>query len=418
MDSNQDVNEDDVVVGVDIGASKIIVIIGALQENGSVRCLGFGNQALKLGSNTDLQTTVEALQKAIHDAEVMTGIDVKNVYLGVGGESLRVIPGNGETLVDSGEVTAGDIENVERSAVSFVQTSTFEIVHKFNVNYKLDNQQEPYKNPLGMSCAKLSATVNVVTAPKNVIENAKKCVSLTNHGIESCVLESYAAGLAVLTEDEKELGVAVLDIGAQSTDLAIFKDDSIWFTASLPAGGLNITSDITRAFQVPIAMARAEEIKKTNGTCVINNLIGDDTIAVPGIGDRGDVPCSRKLLTSVIRERLKQIFQLYADYMERHKLLDSLNGGIVLTGGTSSIEGIAQLAEEVFKVPVRCGKPKPTSGLLDAFSNPGYATGIGLLEYAALMSKGQKRGTRKAPIVDMTKSFGQRVVDFFKTMKP
>lgn len=418
MDNNHTIDDDDVIVGVDIGASKIGVVIGTIQENGTVRFLGYGNQPLKLGSNSDLQTTVEALQKAIHEAEVMTGIDVKSVYVGVAGESLRVIPGNGSTLVESGEVTAADVENVERSAVSFVPTSTLEIVHKFNVSYKLDNQPETYKNPLKMSCAKLTAMVNVVTAPKAVIENVKKSIVQAGYSLEECVLEPYAAGLAVLTEDEKELGVAVLDIGAQSTDLVVFKDESIWHTASLPAGGLNITSDITRAFQVPIAMARAEEIKKKYGTCAINNLIEDETIAVPGIGDRGDVPCSRKLLASVIRERLKQIFQLYAEYMERHKLLDSLNGGIVLTGGTSGIEGIAQLAEEVFKVPVRCGKPKPTSGLLDAFSNPVYSTGIGLLEYAALVRKNQKRGTRKQPIVDMTRTFGQRALDFFKKVLP
>lgn len=418
MDNTQTTNEEDVIVGVDIGASKIGVVIGTLQDNGGVRLLGYGNQPLKLGCNSDLQTTIDALQKAIHEAEVMTGIDVKRVFVGVAGESLRVIPGNGSALVESGEVSAADIDNVERSAVSFVQTSTLEIVHKFNVCYKLDNQPETYKNPIKMSCTKLSAMVNVVTAPKNVILNAKKCIEQAGYHLEQCVLEPYAAGLAVLTEDEKELGVAVLDIGAQSTDLAVFKDDYIWHTASLPAGGLNITSDITRAFQVPIAMARAEEIKKKYGTCSNNNLIEDDTIAVPGIGDRGDVPCSRKLLAGVIRERLKQIFTLYAEYMERHKLFDSLNGGIVLTGGTSSIEGIAQLASEVFKKPVRCGKPKPASGLLDAFSSPVYSTGIGLLEYAALTQKGQKRSTRKLPIGDMTKSFGQRFIDVLKKALP
>ncbi len=418
MDNTQTINEDDIVVGVDIGASKIVVVIGLLQEDGTVRYLGYGNQPLKLGSSSDLQTTIEALQKAIHEAEIMTGNDVKRVYLGIGGESLRVVQGTGSVPVESGEVTAEDIENVNRSAISFVHSGSFEIVHKFNVSYRLDNQQETYKNPIRMSCTKLSAVVNVVVAPKNVVENAKKCVIQAGYQLEACVLEPYAAGLSVLTPDEKELGVAVLDLGAHSTDLAVFKDDYIWHTASLPAGGLNITSDITRAFQVPIAMARAEEIKKQHGTCVNNNLIEDETIAVPGVGDRGDVPCSRKLLAGVIRERLKQIFQLYADYMERHKLFDSLKGGIVITGGSSSIEGLAQLASEVFGHSVRCGKPQPKSGLLDAFSNPVYATGIGLLEFAAQQQKAQKRSTRKLPIGGLPKTFGQKFADLLKKIKP
>ena len=406
---SQEINKENIIVSVDIGASKIDVIMGILEENNRIRILASGTEDLKVGSTSDLQTTVDALKKAVSDAELMTGEDIKNVYVGIAGNNLQVIHGHGSTIPETGEVRAIDIETAVKNAAAVPPTAG-EIIHIFQENFKLDEQPELYKNPINMSCSKLTALVHVVVVPKNILDNTRKCIEQAGLVLEGFALEPYAAGLAILSEEEKELGVAVLDIGASSSDLALFKGDSVWHTASLGAGGFSVTSDITKSFQVPIAISRAEEMKKQHGTCDNSNLIQDDTITVPGVGDRGEIPCSRKLLSQVMINRFKQIFQLYSDYLKKQKLESELSAGIVLTGGCASIEGIAALAESIFGLPVSCGKPKEN---YEGVNTPSHSVGVGLLYFASLKRSVKVKSTKKQSIVAM-KSLWQRIFDFFR----
>ena len=229
------------------------------------------------------------------------------------------------------------------------------------------------------------------------------------------VLEPLAAAYAVLTEDEKELGVALIDIGAGSADVAVFVGESVRYTVSLDLAGNSITSDISKCLQVPISLSKAEEIKKKYGTCKINNLIEDETFPVPGVGDRGDVQCSRKLLARVITARVAEIFKMLSEDLQKHKIDGLINGGIVLTGGCCALEGIDEVAEKVFKKPVRIGLPKFFSGIQEAFRKPSYATGIGLLHYAARKQRENRKNETGKQITVSVKKGLQWIKDMVQT---
>ncbi len=413
----QPINKNDVLVGVDIGSHKIKVVMGALEAGGVVRILAVGDSALKMnGSSNDLQTKVKALKEAVSQAEQLAGVDIKNVYVGISGNNLRVTPCNASVTVETGKVSQSDIElAVKKATDGPVSGGSVEIIHTFRIHFQLDDQPITYQNPIDMTCTRLTAHVSIVTAPKNELINVREAIEQAGLNLEGFVLEAYAAGLSTLDEEERELGIAVLDIGSESSDLAVFKNDAVIHANSLPAGGFLVTSDIPRSFGIPIALQRAEEIKIKSGTCAITNLIEDETILVPGLGGRGEVECSRKKLAVVMQARFKQIFELYKEYLTKWNLLDSLGGGIVLTGGCAAIEGIDQLAAEVFgkRISVRCGKPHPQAGLTGNVENSDCAVCVGLLEYAALERAQNNKGTTKQPIVAM-KTVWQRIVETLK----
>lgn len=413
------VDESNLIVGVDIGSSNIGVSIGALTPNDSVKLLGVGNVPLSLDGNNDLETTKNALKNAVQNAELTSGFDIKKVYVGIGGSGLHVVQGTGKTNIETNEVRQIDIENAVKSAMPPNQASG-EVVHAFRVNFYLDDQEQPYKNPLGMICSRLTANVNVVLAPKNVLDNVRQCIVGTGLELEGFVLESYAAGLAVLYPDdpkrseEMELGVAVLDIGSHSSDLAIFSNECLLHCASLPVGGYYVTRDIASSLEQPISITRAEEIKKEHGTCLLTNLVEDDFIQVPGLAGRGDISYPRKQLALVIRERMKQIFKLYADYLKKNELLDKLNAGIVLTGGCASIEGVDKLAEEVFGKIVRVGHPVVRAGLSGNI-RPADSVRIGLLEFGARELAERRSSTKKLPVAAV-KGIGGRILELLKSL--
>lgn len=413
------VDESNLIVGVDIGASNIGVAIGTLTQDDSVKLLGVGDTPLALDGNNDLETTKNALREAVQRAELTSGFDIKKVYVGIGGGGLHVVQGTGKTNIETNEVRQLDIENAVKSAMPPNQASG-EVVHAFRVNFYLDDQEQPYKNPLGMICSRLTANVNVVLAPKNVLDNVRQCIVGTGLELEGFVLEPYAAGLSVLYPDnprkseEMELGVAVLDIGSHSSDIAVFNNECLLHCASLQVGGFLVTSDIARSLEQPISIARAEEIKKNHGTCLLTNLIEDDYIQVPGLAGRGEISYPRKQLALVIRERMKQIFKLYADYLKKNDLLDKLNAGIVLTGGCASIEGVDKLAEEVFGKIVRVGNPVVRSGL-QSMIGPKDAVRIGLLEFGARELAERRSSTKKLPVAAV-KGLGGRILELLKSL--
>ena len=412
MDENKqnEIRKEDLIFGLDIGASKINLFMGAVTEN-SVRVLECGD--LPLTNSDEMDSVIENLQKAARQLESLASVDVHDVYVGIAGKHVSSLHYKGLITLPTGEVRSQDIENVKNQA-STIPESAGQIIHVFPGEFTLDDQGG-IRNPKGLNGRRLGVDVQVVTSRPNAIQNLDKCVKSAGLHVMDFVLEPLAAAYAVLTDDERELGVALIDIGAGSADIAVFVGESVRYTASLDLAGNSITSDISKCLKVPISLSKAEEIKKKYGTCKISNLIEDETFPVPGVGDRGDVQCSRKLLARVISARVAEIFGILKADLEKNKMDSLINGGIVLTGGCCSLEGIDELADKVFGKPVRIGHPKGTSGIQEAFRNPSYATGIGLLHYAARKQRqNRKRETGKQISVSVKKGF-QRFMDFFKT---
>ena len=412
MDENKqnEIRKEDLIFGLDIGASKINLFMGAVTEN-SVRVLECGD--LPLTNSDEMDSVIENLQKAARQLESLASVDVHDVYVGIAGKHVSSLHYKGLITLPTGEVRSQDIENVKNQA-STIPESAGQIIHVFPGEYTLDDQAG-IRNPKGLNGRRLGVDVQVVTSRPNAIQNLDKCVKSAGLHVMDFVLEPLAAAYAVLTDDERELGVALVDIGAGSADIAVFVGESVRYTASLDLAGNSITSDISKCLKVPISLSKAEEIKKKYGTCKISNLIEDEMFPVPGVGDRGDVQCSRKLLARVISARVAEIFGILKADLEKNKMDSLINGGIVLTGGCCSLEGIDELADKVFGKPVRIGHPKGTSGIQEAFRNPSYATGIGLLHYAARKQReNRKRETGKQISVSVKKGF-QRFMDFFKT---
>ena len=408
-DNNNELRKEDLVFGLDIGTSKINLFAGAMNADNSVRILCCG--ALGLSKPDELDNVVETLQNSIRQLEPFIDFDVKDVYVGIAGNHVSSINYNGLITLPTGEVRDVDIERVKNLA-STIPESAGQIIHVFPGEYTLDDQAG-IRNPKGMNGRRLGVNVQVVTSRPNAIQNLDKTVRRAGLHVQELVLEPLAAASAVLTDDERELGVALIDIGAGSADIAVFVGESVRYTASLDIAGNAITSDISKCLRVPISLSKAEDIKKRYGTCKISNLIEDETFPVPSVGDRGDVQCSRKLLAQVITARCAEIFKLLMLDLKKHKMDVLLNGGIVLTGGCCSLEGIDSVAEKVFDKPVRIGHPRDVAGV-QSYSNPSYATGIGLLLYAAKQRRRDKRReTGKQISVSMKKGL-QRFKDILK----
>jgi cell division protein FtsA len=409
-DNKQDKRKDEYIFGLDIGESKINLFVG-VSEGENVRVVECGDFPLKNADEFD--SVVETLQQAVQVIENTTRVDVHDVYVGIAGKHVRSLDTQGIVTLPMGEVREEDIENVTKQA-STLPTQAGEIIHIFPGEYNLDD--EPHiRNPKGRSGRRLGVDVQVVTVKQNALQNLAKCMNRAGRNVAGFVLEPLAAASAVLTNDERELGVALVDIGAGTADIAVFVNESVRFTFSYEYAGNSITSDISRCLNVPIALSKAEEIKKKFGTCVISNLIEDDTFPVPAVGNRGDVSCSRKLLAEIITARVGEIFCKLNEQLKVHQLDTIINGGIVLTGGCCALEGIEDVACKVFGKPVRIGRPKGMSGIQEAYQNPSYATGIGLLYYANKQHREKKnRETGTQIAVSMKKGF-QRVLEIIRT---
>ena len=409
-DNKQDKRKDEYIFGLDIGESKINLFVG-VSEGENVRVVECGDFPLKNADEFD--SVVETLQQAVQVIENTTRVDVHDVYVGIAGKHVRSLDTQGIVTLPMGEVREEDIDNVTKQA-STLPASAGEIIHIFPGEYNLDD--EPHiRNPKGRSGRRLGVDVQVVTVKQNALQNLAKCVNRAGLNVAGFVLEPLAAASAVLTNDERELGVALVDIGAGTADIAVFVNASVRVTFSFGYAGNSITSDISRCLNVPIALSKAEEIKKKFGTCVISNLIEDDTFPVPAVGNRGDVSCSRKLLAEIITARVGEIFYKLNEQLKVHQLDSIINGGIVLTGGCCALEGIEDVACKVFGKPVRVGRPKGMSGIQEAYQNPSYATGIGLLYYANKQHREKKnRETGTQIAVSMKKGF-QRVLEIIRT---
>jgi len=367
------------IVGLDIGTSKVVAIVGEVTADGALKIVGLGShpsRGLKKGVVVNIESTVQSIQRAIEEAELMAGCQIHSVYAGIAGSHIRSLNSHGIVAIRDREVYAHDVERVIDAAQAVAIPADQKILHILPQEYVIDSQ-EGIKEPLGMSGVRLEAKVHVVTCAVNAAQNIEKCIRRCGLEVEEIILEQLASSYAVLTDDERELGVCLVDIGGGTTDIAIFTEGAIRHTGVIPIAGDQVTNDIAMALRTPTQYA--EEIK-IRYACALAQLAGaDQTIKVPGVGERGARDLSRQALAEVVEPRYDELFTLVQAEIRRSGFEDVLAGGIVLTGGTSKMEGVVELAEEIFHMPVRIGAPAGVQGMLDIVKNPIYSTAVGLL---------------------------------------
>jgi len=370
-----------IVVGLDIGTSKIVAIVAKIIDEDRVEIIGLGHkpsQGLKKGVVINIESTVAAIQEAVHEAELMAGVEIKSVYAGIAGSHIRSMNSHGIVAIKDGEVTAGDVERVIDAAKAVAIPADQRILHVLPQEFIIDNQ-EGIREPIGMSGVRLEAKVHLITGAVSAAQNISKCVQRCGLIANDIILEQLASSFAVLTEDEKDLGVCLVDIGGGTTDIAVFTDGAIRHTAVIPIAGDQVTNDIAVALRTPTQYA--EEIK-VRYACALQQLADpDEVIEVPGVGDRVPRELARQTLAEVVEPRYEELFELIRGELQRSGFEASCASGIVLTGGSSKMEGVLELAEEVFHLPVRLGEPQNIFGLVDVVCNPIHATGVGLVMY-------------------------------------
>ncbi len=374
---------DNVVVGLDVGTSKICAIIGEVNEEETVDIIGVGtapSRGLRKGVVVNIDLTVGGIKKAIQDAELMSGCQADTVIAGVSGGHIRGINSHGVIAIKNREVTSVDVERVIDAARAVAIPTDREVIHILPQEFMVDDQAG-IKEPVGMAGVRLEAKVHIITGAVSAAQNIVRCAHRSGLRADDLVLQQMAAAEAVLSPDEKELGVAVIDIGGGTSDLAVFSDGAIQHTAVIPVGGDQLTNDIAVGLRTP--MVEAERIKKMYG-CALGALVNtEETVSVPGVGGRKPRILSRSVLADIMEPRLEEIMGLAKREMEKYNLVRSVASGMVLTGGTVQVEGICELAEQIFDLPVRLGYPVGISGLVDVVNSPIYATGVGLVLWGA-----------------------------------
>jgi cell division protein FtsA len=395
------------IVGLDIGTSKVAAIVGELTADGDIEIIGIGShrsRGLKKGVVVNIESTVQSIQRAIEEAELMAGCHIDEVYAGIAGSHVRSLNSHGIVAIRDREVFPQDIERVIDAAQAVAIPADQKVLHILPQEYLVDNQ-EGVREPLGMSGVRLEAKVHLVTCAVNAAQNVEKCIERCGLKVKDVILEQLASSYAVLSDDERELGVCLVDIGGGTTDIAVFTDGAIRHTAVIPIAGDQVTNDIAMALRTPTQ--NAEEIK-IKYACALTQLArADETIKVPGVGDKPPKELSRQALAEVVEPRYDELFTLVQAELRRSGFEDLIAAGIVLTGGSSKMEGVIELAEEIFHMPVSLGTPKHVTGLKDIVRNPIYATGVGLLLYGKQReeeTRGRGKG-RSSGVVKRLKSF-------------
>jgi cell division protein FtsA len=375
-------NARDTIVGLDIGTSKVVAIVGEVTSEGLIEVIGIGShpsRGLKKGVVVNIESTVLSIQRAIEEAELMAGCEISSVYAGIAGSHVRSLNSHGIVAIREREVTPGDVERVIDAARAVAIPADQKILHIIPQEFLIDHQ-EGIREPIGMSGVRLEAKVHMVTGAESAAQNIIKCIQRCGLSVEDIVLEQLASSHAVLSDDEKELGVCLVDIGGGTTDIAVFSGGAIRHTAVIPIAGDQVTNDIAVSMRTPTQYA--EEIK-IRYACALSQLANpDETIEVPSVGDRPPRRLARQTLAEIVEPRYEELFTLIRNEVARSGFDDMIAAGVVLTGGSSKMEGAIELAEEVFHLPVRLGVPQGVIGLADVVRNPIHATGVGLLQYA------------------------------------
>jgi len=376
-------DHDKLIVGLDIGTSKVLAIVGEVSATGEIEVIGVGHhpsRGLKKGVVVNIESTVQSIQRAVEEAELMAGCQIHSVYAGIAGSHISSFNSHGIVAIKDKEVGTSDVERVIEAARALAIPADQRVLHVLPQEYIID-KQEGIPEPVGMSGVRLEAKVHVVTGAVSAAQNIVKCVRRCGLEVDDIILEQLASSLSVLTEDEKDLGVCLVDIGGGTTDISVYTEGAIRHTAVIPIAGDQVTNDIAVALRTPTQ--HAEEIKKKYG-CALSQLpTPDETIEVPSVGDRPPRQLSRQTLAEVIEPRIEELFNLIQAELRRSGFEEVIGSGIVLTGGSSKLEGMMDLAEEVFHMPVRMGLPQYVGGLTNVFENPVYATGVGLVIFGA-----------------------------------
>jgi cell division protein FtsA len=369
------------IVGLDIGTSKVAAIVGEVTVDGDVEVIGIGSapsRGLKKGVVVNIESTVHSIQRAVEEAELMAGCRIDDVYAGIAGSHVRSLNSHGIVAIRDREVLPQDVDRVIDAAQAVAIPADQKVLHILPQEYLIDNQ-EGVREPLGMSGVRLEAKVHLVTCAVNAAQNIEKCIERCGLKVKDVILEQLASSYAVLSDDERELGVCMVDIGGGTTDIAVFTDGAIRHTAVIPIAGDQVTNDIAMALRTPTPNAEDIKIKYA---CALTQLArADETIKVPGVGDKPARELSRQALAEVVEPRYDELFTLVQAELRRSGFEELIAAGIVLTGGSSKMEGVVELAEEIFHMPVSLGSPKHVTGLKDIVRNPIYATGVGLLLY-------------------------------------
>lgn len=380
------------VSGLDIGTTKIGVIIGEADERNTLNVIGVGihpSDGLRRGVVINLDKTVRSIEKAIEAAELMAGVNIDSVYTGIAGDHIRSLNSRGIVAVgrSDNEITPEDMRRSIDAAKAIALPMDREIIHIIPQEYIVDDQNG-IKEPLGMSGVRLEVDAHIVTGAITSAQNIYKAVQRTGLKVKDLVLEPLASSYAALNDDERELGVALLDMGGGTSDMALFYEGTIRHTGVIGLGGKSITNDIALGLRTPLE--QAENIKLAYGSAFQSAIDEDEIIEVPGVGGRESRQVSRSVLASIIQPRVEEIFYLALREMKRSDYIDLMTCGLVLTGGTAMLDGIVDLAEQIFDMPVKVGYPMGFGGLVDAARSPAFATGVGLIQYG--LKHGQNNG--------------------------
>lgn len=384
----------DLLVSLDIGTSKVVAVVAELRAEGHYEVIGLGqseSRGLKKGVVVNIEATVQSIQRALEEAELMADCKITNVFAGIAGSHIRSFNSSGMVAIKDKEVTQADVARVIETAKAINIPTDQQVLHILTQEFIIDGQED-VREPIGMSGIRLEVKVHIVTGAVSAAQNIVKCVRRCGLEVNDLILQPLASSMAVLTEDEKELGVVLVDIGGGTTDIAIFGEGAIRHTAVIPIAGDQITSDIAMAVRTPTP--DAEDIKIQHGIAKQSLADPDEMIEVPGLGERGPRTLSRQALAAVIEPRVEELFSLVQQVVRESGYEELLSSGIVLTGGAALMPGMVELGEDIFLKPVRIGVPEYSGGLADVVRSPRYATAMGLL----LEGRSQRMRGRKVAV--------------------
>ncbi len=400
------------VVGLDIGTSKVLAIVGEVGPTGEVEIIGVGHhpsRGMKRGVVVNIESTVQSIQRAVEEAELMAGCEIHSVYAGIAGSHIASFNSHGIVAIKDKEVGQGDIERVLEAARALAIPTDQKLLHILPQEFIID-KQDGIREPIGMSGVRLEAKVHIVTGAVSAAQNIVKCVRRCGLEVDDVILEQLASSMSTLTEDEKELGVCLIDIGGGTTDISVYTEGAIRHTAVIPIAGDQVTNDIAIALRTPTQYA--EELKQKYGCALTQLAHRDETLEVPSVGDRAPRKLSRQMLAEVIEPRIEELYGLVQAELRRSGFEDVLGSGMVITGGCSKMEGMVDLAEEVFHMPVRLGLPQYIGGLKGVVQNPIFATGVGLVLYGARSRQG--RGFVPRPTTNGVKAVWEKMRGWFE----
>ena len=405
------ITERNLVVGLDIGTSKISVAVGEITPDNQLSIVGVGNQparGMDKGGVNDLNLVIQSIQRAINEAELMADCHITSVYLGISGKHISCQNENGMVPINDKEVLQDDVDNVIHTARSVPISAERRMLHVLPQEYSIDCQ-DGIKSPIGMSGVRMEAKVHIVTCANDMAKNIVKGVERCDLKADQLIFSALASSYAVLTDDEKELGICVVDMGAGTMDIAVFTGGALRHTAVIPVAGNQVTSDIAKIFRTPLS--HAEDIK-VQYACALRQMVSmEENIEVPSVGGRPARSMSRHTLAEVVEPRYQELFELIQEELRECGLEDQIAAGYVLTGGTAKMEGVVEFAEEVFQMPARIAQPSDVCGLKEYVNDPTYSTVVGLLHYGMQASQQQNKEQKKSESVG---SIGSKILAWFK----